>query len=287
MYADCDTVAVVINRKPIGDSKRAVRRGFTLIELLVVVAIIAILAALLTPGVRRAMDASKAAGCLYMLRKIGDGVRQYMNDHDQITPPYMETFTVRPSVVMPNGDRYNVVRRSWTQTEWFKSGPYQHWFRDGDGFLAPYLGTHKRQNYGIPFCPAAPEGPTTFISQGVSYPMIGERRQSLGTNLDATSWFFDSFNGISGRDVDEFESPSRYVISADNGGQTVAVQYTDQLAVNPRDFTASAPIERHHGEYFNASFLDGHAEPCTHEVHYTHDYWCQPRGNRHTCRYFR
>ena len=270
-----------------GRSLNAVKNAFTLIELLVVIAIIAILAALLVPAVKQAIDSAEASGCVYMLKKIGKACRQYMNDHDQTTPPYMQTFTMRRGGVMPDGSRYNVVRRSWTQTEWFKSGPYQHWFRDGDGFLSPYLGTLKHKDYGIPFCPAAPEGPTTFITQGVSYSMYGEKRQSLGTNLDATSWFFDSFNGASGRDIDEFESPARYIISADNGGQTIAVQYTAQLALNPRDNSNSAPVERHHNKYFNAAFLDGHAEPCTHEEHYTHDYFCQPRGDFHnTCRYF-
>ena len=260
--------------------------GFTLIELLVVIAIIAILAALLTPAIQQARGAAEASGCLYMLKKTGKALRGYMNEHNQTTPPYMQQFNVRPSVRMPNGVRYNSVRRSWTQTEWFKSGPYQHWFRDGDGFLAPYLGTTKGVNFGIPFCPSAPEGPTTYVYQGVQYPMIGERRQSLGTNLDATSWFFDGFNGASGRDIDEFEAPSRYIISADNGGQTIAVQWLSWLADHPEDYTSSAPIARHgQGEIFNAAFLDGHAEPCTHEVHYTPEHFCQPRGDQGTCKY--
>jgi prepilin-type N-terminal cleavage/methylation domain-containing protein/prepilin-type processing-associated H-X9-DG protein len=260
--------------------------AFTLIELLVVIAIIAILAALLTPAARNARDAAEASGCLYMLRKIGTGLRGYMNEHDQHTPPHLQQWRVRGSVLKPNGIRYNDIRRHWTQTEWFRSGPYQHWFRDGDGFLAPYLGTSRDANYGIPFCPAAPEGPATFTLEGVKYPMIAERRQSLGNNLDATSWFFDNWNGWSGRSIDAFESPTRYIISADNGGQTVAVQWTPDLASFPKDFTASAPIARHgNGERFNAAFLDGHAQSCTHQEHYTEEYFCQPLPDRRTCRY--
>ena len=70
--------------------------GFTLIELLVVVAIIAILAALLMPSLRRARSRAKATACASNLRQIGMAMLLYADEnrgyfpHSQInnsTPP--------------------------------------------------------------------------------------------------------------------------------------------------------------------------------------------------------
>ncbi len=52
-------------------------RNFTLIELLVVIAIIAILAALLLPGLLAARERSKAINCVAQLKNIGWAVQMY------------------------------------------------------------------------------------------------------------------------------------------------------------------------------------------------------------------
>jgi prepilin-type N-terminal cleavage/methylation domain-containing protein/prepilin-type processing-associated H-X9-DG protein len=62
------------------------RLGFTLIELLVVIAIIAILAALLLPGLSKAKAAGQSAACKSNLRQLGIGLSLYTSDVQKFPP---------------------------------------------------------------------------------------------------------------------------------------------------------------------------------------------------------
>ena len=67
--------------------------GFTLIELLVVIAIISILAALLIPAVKRALETAKAAYCTSNLKQVGTAFVLYAGDHsDQLMPLWKQDF---------------------------------------------------------------------------------------------------------------------------------------------------------------------------------------------------
>jgi prepilin-type N-terminal cleavage/methylation domain-containing protein/prepilin-type processing-associated H-X9-DG protein len=70
-------------------------RGFTLIELLVVIAIVAILVALLLPGLASAKERSKGTACLSNLRQIGIAIRAYADDSSGNIPfgPEASAFT--------------------------------------------------------------------------------------------------------------------------------------------------------------------------------------------------
>lgn len=63
------------------------RLGFTLVELLVVVAIIAILAAILMPALRKASVMARASLCGNNQRQIGFALMNYTGDYAEILPP--------------------------------------------------------------------------------------------------------------------------------------------------------------------------------------------------------
>ena len=62
------------------------KKGFTLIELLVVMAIIALLAAILMPALRRARDAAKRTQCLSNTKQFGDALAMWEKDHNAELP---------------------------------------------------------------------------------------------------------------------------------------------------------------------------------------------------------
>jgi len=62
------------------------RSGFTLVELLAVIVIIAVLAALASPGLQRAIDKSRSVACSGNLRSIGGAVQLYLGDNENNFP---------------------------------------------------------------------------------------------------------------------------------------------------------------------------------------------------------
>lgn len=66
--------------------KTAARQGFTLVELLVVIAIIAMLVALLLPGVQSAREAARRTQCTANLTKLGLALQNYETSFEVLPP---------------------------------------------------------------------------------------------------------------------------------------------------------------------------------------------------------
>ena len=96
--------------------------AFTLIELLVVIAIIAILAALLVPSLKQALEQARVVTCQSNMRQVGLALSMYAREHDESFPDYW--YNASPS---PNTD---VENQPWTRI----LGPYIGVTTDGHYF---------------------------------------------------------------------------------------------------------------------------------------------------------
>lgn len=67
-------------------SKSLFSNIFTLVELLVVISVIALLAAMLFPALKKAKDSAKGAVCVNNLKQIGTGVLLYVDDNNGWLP---------------------------------------------------------------------------------------------------------------------------------------------------------------------------------------------------------
>lgn len=86
-------------------------KGFTLIELLVVITIIALLVSILMPALNKAKQQAYAVNCMANEKSIGQGMMQYLAEHDDTYPP---------SYVYPNErwDNINMKDRgTWSKSK--------------------------------------------------------------------------------------------------------------------------------------------------------------------------
>lgn len=117
---------------------------FTLIELLVVIAIIALLSALLLPGLRQARGAAYRAACMVRLRQHSLALAAYSNDNNMFYPaqhphPFGNNpYSFRLSFYEALTPDYGMTPEMWRDVNWQgTTGAYHD--RPGGRYVAGYL----------------------------------------------------------------------------------------------------------------------------------------------------
>jgi prepilin-type N-terminal cleavage/methylation domain-containing protein len=205
-------------------------RGFTLIELLVVVAIIAVLIAILLPSLSKAKDNAKKTKCLANLRALTQGAVVYTADWDGAMPPQ-------------RGQGSNGYQPAMTYQMNNGSTLY--------GFALLML-TRSITDYRVYYCPAATD-PTFMLDP------------ALSTN-NLTDWYKLDKSKNGGRMGYHYQL---HTVGTSTSKRDVAyakfIQFPKNAIVATDIIWGSAYLS--HGSvsnpsstYFNASFIDGHAE---------------------------
>ena len=144
-------------------------RGFTLIELLITIAIIAILAVMLLPGLSAARIAAERTSCSGNMKQVFSGIAMYNLDNDDYMPSFVGTYG------------YHGI--SWQISAYLKvSGP-------GMVTRPVYMDEQSidfEKPRGVFFCPAVPENPADCASFSGSLPST----QRYSSNYMPTAWIY-------------------------------------------------------------------------------------------------
>ncbi len=183
-------------------------RGFTLVELLVVIAVIAILASLLAPAMRKGMLMAKTASCSSNLKQVAFTFQAYANENSN----YFPAANSGKSAGMENG-QYTIY--DWTYSLWpYIVGDYSV------SACSPYAETFKNTVF---FCPADPETVTGSLSitGGIGkYYRYGMNWCALSYPIGATSGDYKPLKQSNPR------APSRNVLVGEMYKRNTCMPYT-------------------------------------------------------------
>lgn len=218
------------------------RAGFTLIELLVVVAIIAILAALLLPALRRAKEQSKRMVCVSQLRQIGQAMYLYAGDNDSSVP----------------------AGRWDNNGNW---GNVNTWYSN----LTPWIAPDRSVN-GVVYSLSAADQMTynavwrklVCPSQNLDGVLWADGvPRTYGINIGGTKLMYDNGYGLTDwatgrcRRLSEITSPGTTLAVCDTlNTDYIYAQMWQLLSPDQREFYLPA----RHGGAYNGVFVDGHVE---------------------------
>ncbi len=243
--------------------------AFTLIELLVVIAIIALLLAIVMPGLRKVKDQARAVVCQSNLRQWHLCWKTYLQEND---------------------DKFAVIREDGAPSRWhewiYRLKPY---YQDDGVFTCPaaakaervpgvsvssagmssgsYMGTLDTCWRAVPVLDETPGEEIHDGSYGMNY-WVSNQTVNLGGLNKRNFWGSDVSTGSSGENIPLF-------------ADSIWTGFGPQMSDNPRmagsetgipnstsDWTHSQAInrmllKRHNSRYTQVVFLDGHAEKVT------------------------
>jgi len=247
--------------------------GFTLVELLVVVAIIALLIAILLPGLKKARGAARSVVCASNQHQLGLAFTSYSGDYRDYITPVGEIFTTQ---VYCGGGNTDAI--TW------------------DSFLSPYLGrplteAQMKTNYtrpsSFPAFPAmlCPADKVPWVGWGMgrrTYVMNQGSLDYAGTLVGLAKWVRHQSDGtiqiasssnIGARlyRVTDIPSPAQTMIATEMARNYNCVGCTNGPSIyNPSfqtiigDNGASGQImdtpNLHNDSVVNYLFVDGHVQ---------------------------
>lgn len=199
------------------------RARFTLIELLVVVAIIAVLAALLFPGLQRAKESAIAMSCKSNMKQIGSAFLMYADDNGQYFPPCSKSFS------------------SLTWNGVTRTGPWVKW--NSAMYVGQYVGN-------------------TNISS-TAFPDAGRcSTRALYCPKWYNGWNWSSGSkentGIGYNNLVSFSLPIHRAANASK--LLTLIDTPNYWAFNSFSVTGQYPPSYRHNRSANATFMDGHVE---------------------------
>lgn len=221
-------------------SKRE-RNAFTLVELLVVIAIVAILAAMLLPAIKRAKESAKAIVCMSNLKQVGAAMLIYANDNAGWTPPvFWNSYVIGDS---PNANWSYMLQRM------------------------NYLPISKNGRASVLVCPS--QKPVVFK---LDSPYEGQTSMSYGMrfrwaesfNVGGTEVMSSGYNDYYGSSTPvNFGPPSNFLMMGDSvlrltGDSGDGFQRYLFLTDNSMGSAAVNPVHLRHAKRGNFLFADGH-----------------------------
>jgi prepilin-type N-terminal cleavage/methylation domain-containing protein len=117
------------------------RSGFTLIEIMVVIAIIAILAAILTPVLMRARFKTYHSACIQNERNLATALELYALENEQLYPPVLDTLIAPPRPFIESIETCPSTGISYVTTYVVDT--------DSTGYLQTCPGSHEVQLPGV------------------------------------------------------------------------------------------------------------------------------------------